>query len=309
MIQRRLILASLALLCAATSPRAQQQELPVREIAPGIYVHEGVTALMTRENGGAIANVGFIVGDSAVAVIDTGGSVREARQLLASIHSHTDKPVKYVINTHAHPDHLFGNAAFAGDETTFVGHKNLPRALATHGQFYIDAFRRIMGDELIDEVRLIAPTLLVDDRLELELGSRTLVLRAWPPAHTDNDLTVFDEQSGTLFAGDLVFITHVPVLDGNLRGFQAAIDELPTLLPGERVVPGHGPVSAWPAALRDERRYFETLAADVRTLVARGDPITAAATKAAASERSRWALFDDYNARNATAAFSEIEWE
>ena len=308
MIQRLLILASLALLCAATSSRAQQQELPVREIAPGIYVHEGVTALMTRENGGAIANIGFIVGDRAVAVIDTGGSVREARQLLASIHSHTDKPIKYVINTHAHPDHLFGNAAFAGDETTFVGHKNLPRALATHGQFYIDAFRRIMGDELIDEVRLITPTLLVEDTLKLDLGSRTLTLRAWPPAHTDSDLTVFDEQSGTLFAGDLVFITHIPVLDGNLRGFRAAIDELATL-PARRVVPGHGAVGAWPAALRDERRYFKTLAADVRALVARGDPITAAATKAAASERSRWALFDDYNARNATAAFSEIEWE
>ena len=213
MIQRLLILASLALLCASTSSRAQQQELPVREIAPGVYAYEGLIALMTRENGGAIANIGFIIGDSSVAVIDTGGSVREARQLLASIHSHTDKPIKYVINTHAHPDHLFGNAAFASDETTFVGHKNLPRALATHGQFYIDAFRRIMGDELIDEVRLIAPTLLVDDRLELDLGSRTLVLRAWPPAHTDNDLTVFDEQSGTLFAGDLVFVTHVPVLD------------------------------------------------------------------------------------------------
>lgn len=308
MFQRLLILASLALLCASTSSPAQQQELPVSEIAPGVYVHEGVTALMTRENDGGIANIGFIVGDSAVAVIDTGGSVREARQLLASIHSRTDKPIKYVINTHAHPDHVFGNAAFAGNKTTFVGHKNLPRAIATHGQFYIDAFRRIMGDELIDEVRLIPPTLLVEDTLKLDLGSRTLTLRAWPPAHTDNDLTVFDEQSGTLFAGDLVFITHVPVLDGNLRGFQAAIDELPTL-PGERVVPGHGPVSAWPAALRDERRYFETLAADVRTLVARGDPITAAATKAAASERSRWALFDDYNARNATAAFSEIEWE
>ena len=79
-------------------------------------------------------------------------------------------------------------------------------------------------------------------------------------------------------------------------------------LPAKRVVPGHGPVSEWPAALADERRYFETLASDVRGLVARGEPISAA-SKAAASERSRWALFDDYNARNATAAFSEIEWE
>jgi quinoprotein relay system zinc metallohydrolase 2 len=307
MFRRLWILVALALLCASTVSQAQQQELVVREIAPGVFVHEGVTELMTRENSGGIANIGFIVGDSAVAVIDTGGSVHEGRQLLASIRSCTNKPIRYVINTHVHPDHLFGNAAFTVDGVTFVGHKNLPRALATHGRFYIDAFRRIMGKQLIDEVRLIPPTLLVEDSLKLDLGARPLTLRAWPAAHSDDDLTILDEQTGTLFAGDLVFRTHIPVLDGSLRGFLSAIDKL-SALPAKRVVPGHGAVGQWPAALADERRYFETLASDVRRLVARGEPISAA-SKAAASERSRWALFDDYNTRNATAAFSEIEWE
>jgi len=296
------------MLGASTTSHAQQVELPISEIAPGVFVHGGQTALMTGENDGAIANVGFIIGSNAVAVIDTGGSVREGEQLLAAIRARTDKPIRYVINTHGHPDHVFGNAAFVGDGTVFVGHKNLPRALAARGPFYVDAFRRTMGAELIDAVRLIPPSLLVDDSITLDLGARALELKAWATAHSDSDLTVLDAQSKTLFAGDLVFLDHVPVMDGSLRGWLGMMDELGAL-PAKRVVPGHGPVSEWPAALADQRRYLSTLSSDVRALVVRGAPITAAAATAAASERPRWRLFDDYNARNATAAFSQIEWE
>jgi quinoprotein relay system zinc metallohydrolase 2 len=287
--------------------RADDQFL-LREVASGVYVHFGKTALMTAENAGDIANVGIIIGQDFVAVIDTGGSVREGFQFLAAIRALTPKPIRYVINSHAHPDHLFGNAAFTDTGATFVGHANLPQALAVRGPLYLDAFRRSMGSRLIDEVKLIAPTIMVDGEIRLDLGQRVLTLRAWQTAHSDSDLTVLDEATGTLFAGDLVFLRHVPVLDGSIRGWLTALDELAAMR-ATRVVPGHGPVAEWPGALADERRYLQRLAQDTRSLIAQGVPLAAAVETAGASEELQWQLFKEYNARNATAAYSQLEWE
>ena len=157
-------------------------------------------------------------------------------------------------------------------------------------------------------MRIVAPTLTVEGEIKLDLGNRSLALEAWRAAHSDNDLTVLDEASGTLFAGDLLFVQHVPVLDGSIRGWLAAIDELERI-PAKQVVPGHGPVSAWPGALAAERAYLERLAADCRDLIKRGVPLAEAARVAGAAEKPHWRLFDAYNARNATAAYSELEWE
>ena len=310
MLQASLCAAAVAIagMAAARAQPPPSEPLPVSEIAPGAFVHFGATALMTPDNEGGIANLAFVIGDEAVAVIDTGGTVRQGERLLAAIRARTAKPVRYVINTHAHSDHVFGNAAFAGSGAAFVGHANLPRSLATRGPFYIEAFRRQLGDALIEPVRLIPPDRLIDGEGKLDLGGRVLTLRAWPVAHTDNDLTVLDQATGTLFAGDLVFRQHIPVIDGSLKGWLAVLDEL-AAIPAGRVVPGHGPDGPWPQALEPQRAYLQRLTGDVRGAIRQGIPLAAATALAGQSEQSRWSLFEEYNARNATAAYSELEWE
>lgn len=302
-------LTAICLSIASAQGLSAPDSFVMAPVAQGDYAHFGRIEQTTRANAGDIANIGVIVGQNGVAVIDTGGSVQVGRHLLAAIQAITDRPVLYVINTHEHPDHLFGNAAF-GSGVTFVGHHNLPTELARRGSFYLRSYRDALGADAIAEVRLVAPTLLVTGTEYLDLGDRRLRLVAWSPAaHSDCDLTVLDEATGVLFAGDLVFLQHVPVLDGSVSGWLDVTTRL-AQEPARLVVPGHGRLTApWPQALDDERRYLTVLASDARHLIAAGIPLARAVPQIAQSERGRWELFDDYNLRNATAAFSELEWE
>jgi quinoprotein relay system zinc metallohydrolase 2 len=288
---------------------ATDADFALREIADGVFAFQGVNELMTPGNEGAICNLGVVVGAEAAAVIDSGGSVAEARAFIASIEKATRKPVRFLINTHMHPDHIFGNAAFRAIGPTVVGHRNLPAALEARGAYYLQSYREQLGDELMEGIEIVLPTLLVDDTLELDLGGRVLQLKAWEAAHTDNDLTVLDPTSGTFFAGDLVFLGHLPTIDGSLLGWLRQMDTLAGI-DAVRVVPGHGPApSEWPDALESERRYFEVLAGDLRRAIKEGTPLAEAVKTAGRGEASNWALFDEYNERNATAAYAELEWE
>jgi quinoprotein relay system zinc metallohydrolase 2 len=307
--RRALCCAALALPLAAPAG-ATPAALRLDPVAPGVWVHFGQLALVTPEDRGDIANLGIIAGRDAVAVIDTGGSVAVGAALLAAIAAVTDRPVRYVINTHEHPDHIFGNAAFAGGAAGFVGHHRLAAVLAQLGPYYLRSYRDQLGAAAIGQVRIIPPTIAVQDTATLDLGGRLLHLHAaGPAAHSHCDLVVLDAASGTLFTGDLLFVRHVPVLDGSLAGWLGLLPQL-AALPATRAVPGHGrQVVAWPDGLADERRYLTTLAADTRRLIAAGVPLARAVPQIEQSERGRWALFDAYTPRNATAAYGELEWE
>ena len=133
-------------------PAAAGDPLPMVEVAAGVFVHRGDVSLMTAQNEGAVGNVGFIVGEESVAVVDTGGSAVEGAALLAAMRERTALPVGYVINTHMHPDHLFGNAAFRGAgpegrDPRYVGHEALAEALASRAQYYLETNRAVLGEE------------------------------------------------------------------------------------------------------------------------------------------------------------------
>ena len=293
----------------ASAHRSAVSPLPVVEVADGIFVYQGEHLDRTTASSAGIANVGFIVGQQAIAVIDTGGREHEGQRLLAAVRTISELPIRYVINTHVHPDHVFGNSAFAQEqEVIFVGHHNLPRALAARGAFYLDALTSDLGAAAAG-TEIVQPDLLVETNLTLELGGRLLHLTAHPAAHTDNDLTVFDSLTNTLWLSDLLFIDRTPVVDGSLLGWQKVMQDL-VKIEAERVVPGHGPVSAaWPAASQDQTSYLTVVTDGLRKIIEEEGTITQAVETVGASERGRWLLFDHYNARNVTAGFTELEWE
>ena len=310
--QRRLrwhtALAALAALSCAL-PAHAPADFPVAEVAPGVFVHLGKPLALEAAGHDDIANLGFIIGSRCVAVIDTGGSVRIGRALRGAIRAHTTLPVCYVINTHVHVDHVLGNAAFQAPATHFIGHAQLATALSQSREFFLKNYAGDL-DAPPSPQQIIGPdtTVAIDTDLELDLGARRLHLRAWPKAHTDSDLTVFDDSTATLWTGDLLFVQRTPALDGSIKGWLAALERM-SAVPAKHVVPGHGPLSGdLPAALEPQRRYLQALLVGLRQEIADGKPLQAA-IREVNPEHSGWLLWDETHPRNVARVYQELEWE
>ena len=309
-VSRRDLLFGVCACCVTGLPQsAAAAGLTFRtdEVAPGIHFRRGIDEDATPANAGAIANIGFIIGRDAVAVVDPGGSLIDGQRLRATIRNATNLPIRFVVMSHVHPDHIFGAGAFAEDKPQFVGHALLPNALAQRGEYYRTHLDQILGQGKAGPV--ITPTMLVKDQGQIDLGGRVLEITAHGNAHTDCDLTVLDRRTGTLVLSDLLFVERVPSLDGSLKGWLAELAKLKTVS-ARRAVPGHGPTGVdWPAASRDLERYLGTLQRETRQAIAKGLDIGQAAKTVALSERDKWKLFDDYNGHNVTRAYKELEWD
>ncbi|TNC44863.1 quinoprotein relay system zinc metallohydrolase 2 [Rubellimicrobium rubrum] len=282
--------------------------LAFEEVRPGLFVHRAAVALASPENGGDIGNVAFVLGRDAVAVIDAGGSRALGEAAVAAIRARTDKPIRFLVLTHFHPDHVFGATAMADAGAEILAHPKLSDGLAVRAETYMERTEEqvglaFAGSTLPRVDRIIGPSEVLD------LGDRELELRAWPVGHSEADVTVLDRTSGTLIAGDLVFDEHLPTLDGSLSGWLGVLDLLGAS-EATSVVPGHGgPILPWPEGGESLRRYLGVLEQDLRALLADGVSLGDAVQVAAGQERALWSLFDEHNARNATVAYTELEWE
>lgn len=312
-LTRKQFLRAAAVLAASPwLPRlshAETRKINMTEIAPGLFVHHGEVAPVSSTNLGDISNACLIVGKDALAVVDTGGSAAVGKGLLEAVRAISDKPIKYVINTHMHPDHVFGNAPFVAEKATFVAHHKMARGLAARAEVYLRSNKALIGEEGFAGTEIVLPTMPISEPQDLDLGERIITLVPRPTAHTDNDLTIFDKATGTLIAGDLLFSEHIPTIDGSIVGWLALIEVL-RKEEAARVVPGHGPASLpWPSSLDPLDQYLRSIADDVRAMIKENKTLTEATKTAGASEKGKWKLADEFHVRNVTAAFAELEWE
>ena len=278
----------------------------VAEVAPGVFVHKGAQAEPDPGNGGDTANIGYIIGDDAVAGVDAGGSDAVPRALLADIRARTDLPVRHLILTHMHPDHVMGAGAILAQGAQALGHPDLLAALAARYDHYRAAYARDVGAEWSAEGE--APAVHPAPET-LDLGGRVLELRRHDTGHTNNDLSVYDRATETWFLGDVVFLGHMPSIDGALTGWQGVLEDAEAS-PAARVVPGHGPVSApWPGAARPTAGYLSDLAAEIRAEIAKGTPLIDLVRQAETTAPPGWLLSETFHPRNVTSTYRALEWE
>lgn len=304
----KLLRACITVCFVSYCSQVMAEAFELQKVADGVYVHHGQHQDIDEGYLGDICNIGVIIGRDAIAVVDSGGSKHTGEQLLHAIRQLSKLPIRYVINTHVHPDHTYGNAAFTAESVHFVGHEKLANAMLLRKEQY-EKLNASLLSEAGKASSTIPPDILVHDQLTLDLGDRSLQLQAFSVAHSHTDLTVLDSKTNTLFTGDLVFAQRTPVVEGDIKGLIAALERI-NQTAYQLLVPGHGQESAdQQAILGNQIRYLNLLLSDVRQSIKKGISMEQTMETAAAAERDKWLLFDIANRRNVNVIYPQLEWE
>ena len=243
--------------------------LQAQRVADDVYVFMGRNEDFNTVNGGNIVNTGFIVTPAGLLVIDSGPSLRYGQQMQQAMKKLSAAGPLQVFNTHHHPDHFLGNQAFAG--TPISALESTRQGIAAEGNAFAENLYRLAGDWM-KGTESLAPTASVAPG-QLALGGRTLRLLALN-GHTAGDLAIYDETSGVLFAGDLVFNQRAPTTPhAHIERWLASLDTLEAITrePGfTAIVPGHGALARDAAPIHQTRAWLRWLAQAMRTAASAG---------------------------------------
>jgi len=272
----------------------------LHEVGPGTF------AAVAVPGSGAGSNAGFVVGDDGVAVIDTFQSADAAKALLAAIRQRTDLPIRFVVDTHYHLDHVAGNGVFRSAGAAIVAQRNVrawerPENLKWWGD-------NVPPDKKAWVESLVLPDLVYDRGVDLYLGSRPLEVRVFP-GHTGGDSIVVVPDAGVVFTGDLFWNTTLPnTTDADTAAWVTTDEELTASHPDATFVPGHGEVGK-AGDVSAFRGYLEALRADVaaaRQKGLTGDALVSAVRSELAPRFDRWAFYSHFIDQNITQAAAEL---
>jgi glyoxylase-like metal-dependent hydrolase (beta-lactamase superfamily II) len=305
-----------ASVAATGDPGPTAAGMRAEPVAAGTWFVQGQSALGSAANQNFISNAGFVITPDGVLVIDALGSPPLALRLLALIRERTSAPVRYVVVTHCHADHIYGLQVFKQAGAQIVAHAGCRDYLASDtARLRLQASRVDLFPWVDDDTRLVTPDLWLgeggrEDDLVLKLGERRFRVHHAGPAHTAEDLVVHDESTGVVFAGDIVFRNRIPFVgQADSRRWIAALDRMLALQP-RVLVPGHGPLSQNPQAdLALTRDYLVYLRQSLAEAANRLEPFDEAYARIDWSRFAHLPLFTAANRMNAYNTYLLLEQE
>lgn len=219
------------------------------------------------------ANAGIIIGRDGIAVVDTLMSSKNALMFINDIRAISDKPIKYVINTHHHMDHTFGNAEFGKLGAVIISQSNDKKNMEDYGETELNNFQNFgLTESDIEGTTLAYPALSFSDRMELDLGDQKVVLIYPGPSHTSGSILVYLPAQKILFTGDILFTNYHPFLaEGDINGWVKALDFMMTL-DIAAIIPGHGPIST-KNDMKDMKKYLLTFDEKAKRLCAQSKDV------------------------------------
>lgn len=273
---KRIIAVLMCLVAVLCGGVAFAQE-GLTKVADNVYSYVGV-----KESSPATsfaANAGIVIGRDGILVVDTLVSAKEAQRFLADIRKVSDKPIKYVVDTHAHLDHAFGNCVFAKQGAIIISHDADRRLLEKMGEETLKNIANYgMKSEDMAGTEIVYPQLAFSERMTIDLGDEKVELIRVAPSHTEGSVAVYLPAKKLLFTGDILFTDFHPYLaDGDIPGWIRTLDVLQAM-DVERIVPGHGPLST-KKDLTEMKEYLLLFDAKAREFAAKSQDADAIAAE------------------------------